>query len=69
MLSALTVNPLLARSLGTRHRAAIGLTEENDAVAMIVSEETGNICIALDGKSKGPFDAENLKLRLRALLK
>ena len=39
----LTVNPRLSRELGTRHRAAIGLTEENDAVAIVVSEETGQI--------------------------
>jgi diadenylate cyclase len=65
----LTVNPQLARSLGTRHRAAIGLTEENDAVAVIVSEETGRISVALDGKIEGPFDPEQLKTRLRALLK
>jgi diadenylate cyclase len=65
----LTVNPLLARSMGTRHRAAIGLTEENDAVAVIVSEETGRITIALDGKIEGPFDGEGLKVRLRALLR
>jgi len=65
----LTINPLLARNLGTRHRAAIGLTEENDAVAVIVSEETGRISVALDGKIEGPYDAEDLKRRLRELLK
>ena len=65
----LTVNPQLARSMGTRHRAAIGLTEENDAVAVIVSEETGRVSVALDGKIEGPYDPENLKRRLRALLK
>jgi diadenylate cyclase len=65
----LTVNPQLARSMGTRHRAAIGLTEENDAVAVIVSEETGRVSVALDGQIEGPYDPENLKRRLRALLK
>ncbi len=65
----LTVNPLLARNLGTRHRAAIGLTEENDAVAVIVSEETGRISVALDGKIEGPYDSEQLKTRLRELLR
>ena len=64
----LTINPLLARHLGTRHRAAIGLTEENDAIAIIVSEETGNISIALDGRLEGPFDATTLKVRLKALI-
>jgi diadenylate cyclase len=64
----LTVNPLLARHLGTRHRAAIGLTEENDAVAIIVSEESGNISIALDGQIEGPFDAARLKARLKSLI-
>jgi diadenylate cyclase len=64
----LTINPLLARHLGTRHRAAIGLTEENDAVAIIVSEETGNISIALDGRLEGPFDGATLKARLKALI-
>lgn len=64
----LTINPLLARNLGTRHRAALGLTEENDAVAIIVSEETGNITIALDGKLEGPFDGAELKARLRTLI-
>jgi diadenylate cyclase len=64
----LTVNPLLARHLGTRHRAAIGLTEENDAVAVIVSEETGNISIALDGQIEGPLDSTQLKTRLKTLI-
>ena len=64
----LTVNQLLARHLGTRHRAALGLTEENDAVAIIVSEETGNISIGLDGQLEGPFDATKLKARLKTLI-
>src|SRR5262245_39567378 len=64
----LTVNPLLARNLGTRHRAAIGLTEENDAIAIVVSEETGNVSIALDGQLEGPFESATLKARLKALI-
>src|SRR6476469_2943225 len=46
----LTVNPRLSRDLGTRHRAAIGLTEESDAATVVVSEESGQISIALDGE-------------------
>src|SRR5688500_20159110 len=46
----LTVNPRVSRELGTRHRAAIGLTEEGDAVAVVVSEGTGLISLALDGR-------------------
>ena len=64
----LTVNPRLSRELGTRHRAAIGLTEENDAVAVVVSEETGNISIALDGRLERELGAETLRTRLRALV-
>jgi diadenylate cyclase len=47
--SPLTVNPIVSRSR-TRHRAAIGLTEENDAVAVVVSEERGQIALAIEGR-------------------
>ncbi len=45
----LSVNPRVSRDLGTRHRAALGLTEENDAIAVVVSEETGSISLVIDG--------------------
>jgi diadenylate cyclase len=46
----LTTNPALARSLGTRHRAAIGITEETDCLSLVVSEETGRISVATFGE-------------------
>jgi diadenylate cyclase len=46
----LTTNPTLARQLGTRHRAAIGITEETDCLALVVSEETGRISVAAFGE-------------------
>jgi diadenylate cyclase len=49
-LFPLTQNPHVSSALGTRHRAAIGLSEETDAVVIVVSEETGDISIALNGK-------------------
>ena len=49
-LLPLTSNPEIGRRLGTRHRAAIGLTEETDAVTLVVSEETGKISIAVGGE-------------------
>src|ERR687890_2745847 len=64
----LTVNPQVSRELGTRHRAAIGLTEENDAVAIVVSEETGSISLALDGRIERGLSPEQLRSRLRALV-
>jgi diadenylate cyclase len=49
-LLPLSLNTELSKRLGTRHRAAIGITEETDAVAMVVSEETGGISMAISGK-------------------
>lgn len=65
----LTVNPQLSRTLGTRHRAAIGLTEENDAVAIVVSEETGIVSLALDGQVERDLDGNRLRDRLHQLLR
>jgi diadenylate cyclase len=64
----LTVNPRLSRELGTRHRAAIGLTEESDAVAVVISEETGTISIALDGQIERGLSSDQLRDRLRRLI-
>jgi diadenylate cyclase len=64
----LTVNPRLSRDLGTRHRAAIGLTEESDAAAVVVSEETGQISIALSGEIERALTPDELRDRLRGLI-
>jgi diadenylate cyclase len=64
----LTVNPRLSRELGSRHRAAIGVTEENDAVAIVVSEETGGISLVLDGDIERGLGVEQLRARLRTLV-
>jgi diadenylate cyclase len=64
----LTVNPRVSRELGTRHRAAIGLTEESDAVAVVVSEERGQIALAIDGNIERDVTAEQLRERLMSLL-
>ena len=64
----LTVNPRLTTELGTRHRAAIGLTEECDAVALVVSEETGTVSLALDGQLERSLDADRLRSRLLVLM-
>jgi uncharacterized protein (TIGR00159 family) len=64
----LTVNPKLSKELGSRHRAAIGLTEENDSVAIVVSEETGGISIVADGQIERGLQGEELRARLRSLM-
>jgi diadenylate cyclase len=64
----LTVNPKLSKELGSRHRAAIGLTEENDSVAIVVSEETGALSIVADGQIERGLTVDDLRARLRALL-
>ena len=64
----LTVNPRISRELGTRHRAAIGLTEESDAVAVVVSEERGQIGLALDGGLERDLTPDQLRERLHTLI-
>src|SRR5712692_11412660 len=60
----LSMNPVLSSQLGTRHRAGIGVTEETDAIAVIVSEETGAISLALGGKIERDLTVEQLRERL-----
>jgi diadenylate cyclase len=65
----LTANPGIARRLGTRHRAALGLSERTDAVVLVVSEETGEISLAADGVLHKPIAQDSLEKKLRELLK
>jgi diadenylate cyclase len=65
----LSMNPVLSNQLGTRHRAAIGVTEETDALAIIVSEETGSISVAQGGQIVREMTAEQLRERLSRTLK
>lgn len=64
----LTKQEQLDRMLGLRHRAALGLSEETDAVVVVVSEETGMISVAYEGKLDRPFDADGLRARLTKIL-
>ncbi len=57
----LTGNPELSKDFGTRHRAALGITEETDAVAVVVSEETGIISLAFDGELIRDLDGKSLR--------
>jgi diadenylate cyclase len=65
----LSMNPVLSTQLGTRHRAAIGITEETDAVAVIISEETGTISVAVAGSIERELTVERLRERLSSLLR
>lgn len=64
----LSMNPILSTQMGTRHRAAIGVTEESDAISVVVSEETGGISLAVGGAIERNIDAEQLRQRLSQLL-
>jgi diadenylate cyclase len=65
----LSMNPVLSTQMGTRHRAGIGITEETDAIAVIVSEESGAISMAVGGKIERDLTAEQLRERLSAELR
>ena len=59
-----SMDPTLSKRLGTRHRAALGVAEETDAIALIVSEETGRISIAVDGNMKYNLTLDEFKMTL-----
>ena len=65
----LSMNPVLSTQLGTRHRAAIGITEETDATSIIVSEETGSISLAVAGAIERDLTVEQLRERMSTLLR
>jgi diadenylate cyclase len=65
----LSMNPLLSTQLGTRHRAAIGITEETDAIAVVVSEETGAISLAIGGQIERDLTVDQLRERLGSELR
>ncbi|HEV8120341.1 MAG TPA: diadenylate cyclase CdaA [Candidatus Polarisedimenticolia bacterium] len=60
-----TTDPRLSREYGSRHRAAIGLTEEYDSVAIVISEERGTVQAAVEGQLSEPLDGESLRVFLR----
>ena len=64
----LSDNTAATSQLGTRHRAALGISEQSDAIAVVVSEETGQISVAENGHLTRNLDAERLDERLRSLL-
>jgi len=65
----LSMNPVLSTQLGTRHRAGIGITEETDAIAIIVSEETGSISLAVGGAIERDLTLDQLRDRMGTLLR
>ena len=65
----LSMNPLLSTQLGTRHRAGIGITEETDAIAVICSEETGAISLAVGGKIERDLTVDQLRERMGSELR
>lgn len=64
----LSPNPNLSKELGTRHRAAVGMSEKFDSLSLVVSEETGSISIAIDGELQRHLVPEQLEEILRAEL-
>jgi diadenylate cyclase len=64
----LSTDPFISRTFGTRHRAALGISSETDAVAVVVSEERGMVSIAVDGRLEQDLDTRRLRERLAQLL-
>jgi diadenylate cyclase len=68
-LLPLTDNASLGKELGTRHRSAIGITEHSDAVALVVSEETGIVSLAVDGRIARGLNSQDLEQRLNEYIR
>jgi diadenylate cyclase len=64
----LSLNPLISKQLGTRHRAAIGISEEGDSLVVLVSEETGSISVASMGTIETNLTPEDLSDRLSEMV-
>lgn len=65
----MSTNDDIIKDLGTRHRSAIGMSENSDAVIIVISEETGTVSIAIDGQLRRNYDYNSLKVELASLLK
>lgn len=65
----MSTNDDIIKDLGTRHRSAIGMSENSDAVVIVVSEETGTVSLAIDGQLRRNYDYNSLKTELASLLK
>ncbi len=65
----LTLNPSISKAVGTRHRAAVGLTEETDAICVVVSEENGSISLASQGKIAHNLEASQARKEILEALK
>ena len=59
-----SMNPSISKRLGTRHRAALGIAEETDAIALVVSEETGRLSIAVDSELKYNLSLDEFRMTL-----
>ncbi len=64
----ISINPQLSKELGTRHRAAIGITEDTDAIAVVVSEETGRVSLVEDGAIVSDLEVDSLRSRLKEVM-